>query len=82
MHESIREVPFAESLIPIIAPEHLVIRKAMLNRTKDWIDIEQILVATDPVDLQEIDDWLERMVGEDDPRMKKLGEVKTALSID
>jgi hypothetical protein len=82
MREAIREVPFAEGSIPIVAPEHLVIRKAMLNRTKDWADIEQVLIATDPLDLEEIDDWLERMVGEDDPRRKKLDEVKASLSLD
>jgi hypothetical protein len=82
MQEAIREVPFAEGSIPIVAPEHLVIRKALLDRTKDWIDIEQILVATNPLDLGEIEDWLERMVGEDNPRMEKLAEVKAALPLD
>jgi hypothetical protein len=82
MREAIRQVPFNGEAIPIVAPEHLVIRKAVLNRTKDWLDIEQILVATDPLDLREIEDWLERMVGEVDPRTKKLVEVKAALSLD
>lgn len=82
MHEAIRMAPLAEGSIPIVAPEHLVIRKALLDRTKDWIDIEQILVATNPLDLEEIEDWLERMAGQDDPRVKKLGEVKAALSLD
>lgn len=82
MRRSSRKVPFADETIPILAPEHLAICKAMFDRPKDWIDIEQILVATDPLDLPEIEAWLERMVGEDDPRMKKLGEVKAALSLD
>jgi hypothetical protein len=82
MREAIRKVPFADGSIPIIAPEHLVIRKALLDRTKDWVDIEQILVATAPLDLAETEDWLEQMVGGDDPRMKKLDEVKVALSLD
>lgn len=82
MREGLREVPFDNTMIPIVAPEHLIVRKALLDRTKDWIDIEQILVATDPVDLPEIESWLDRMVGEGDPRMKKLGEVKAALSLD
>jgi hypothetical protein len=78
----VRSVPFMDSTIPIVAPEHLVIRKVTLDRIKDWVDVEQILVATDPLDLGEIESWLERMVGEDDPRMQKLGEVKAALSLD
>ncbi|MGN6557175.1 MAG: hypothetical protein ACTHLH_04085 [Solirubrobacterales bacterium] len=82
MRKSARKVPFAEETIPILSPEHLAVCKAMFDRPKDWIDIEQILVATDPLDLQEIESWLERMVGNEDPRMKKLGEVKAALSLD
>lgn len=82
MERRVQIVPFVDGTIPLVAPEHLAIRKAVLDRTKDWLDIEQILVATDPLDLREIEDWLERMVGEHDPRMKKLDEVKAALSLD
>jgi hypothetical protein len=53
----------------------------MFDRPKDWLDIEQILVATEPLDVEEIEDWLERMVGRDNPRMEKLGEVKAGLSL-
>lgn len=81
MREQVRYVPFNGDTIPIVAPEHLVIRKARLDRTKDWIDIEQILVATNPLDLREIEDWLERMVGADDPRMERLKKVKAGLSL-
>ena len=79
MRRSARKVPFAEETIPILSPEHLVVCKAMFDRPKDWIDIEQILVATDPLDLQEIEEWLERMVGSNDPRMKRLSELKASL---
>jgi len=82
MREAIREVPFAEGSIPIVAPEHLVIRKAMLDRTKHWADIEQILIATDPLDLEEIIEWLERMVGEGNPQIKRLAAVKAGLPPD
>lgn len=81
MRSHVRYVPFNGDTVPIVAPEHLVIRKALLDRTKDWLDIEQILVATDPLDLGEVEDWLERMVGADNPRMKKLAEVKAQLSL-
>ncbi|HEX5984792.1 MAG TPA: hypothetical protein VFY69_11350 [Solirubrobacterales bacterium] len=82
MRQRVRRVPFNGDAIPIVSPEHLVIRKALLDRTKDWLDIEQIFVATDPLDLGEIEDWLARMVGEDNPRMQKLAEVKAELSLD
>jgi hypothetical protein len=81
MSEDIRLVPFDGATIPIVSPEHLIVRKAQLDRTKDWPDIEQILVAAWPLDFEEIETWLGRLVGRDDPRMKKLREVKSSLSL-
>jgi hypothetical protein len=79
MPDAVREVPFAETTIPILAPEHLVVRKAMLDRAKDWPDIEAILVATEPVDVEEIEGWLERLAGPDDPRVTKMRELAGRL---
>jgi hypothetical protein len=77
-----RTTPFNGGVIPIVSPEHLVIRKALLDRTKDWLDIEQIFVATSPLDFQEIEIWLEKMIGASDERVKKLRVVKASLSLD
>ncbi len=52
--------------MPILAPEHLAVCKAMFDRRKDWLDIEQMLIATDELDVAEVEGWLERMVGPDD----------------
>jgi hypothetical protein len=82
MRRNARKVPFNDETIPILSPEHLAVCKAIFDRPKDWLDIEQMLVATDPLDLGEVEDWLKRMVGGDNPRMKKLAEVKAGLSID
>ena len=76
MPEAIRRVPFAGTEIPIVAPEHLVIRKAMLDRTKDWLDIEAILVVAEPLEVEVIESWLTRMVGPDDERVVKFGELR------
>lgn len=81
MRRDARRVPFAETAIPILSPEHLAVCKAMFDRTKDWLDIEQILVATDPLDLAEIESWLGRMTGPDDPRLAKLAEIKNRLAL-
>ena len=67
MRKDSRRVPFAETTVPILAPEHLAVCKAMFDRTKDWLDIEQMLVATDGLDLAAIEGWLERMVGPRQP---------------
>lgn len=76
-----RPVPFNGDEISIVSPEHLVIRKALLDRTKDWLDIEQIFVATSPLDFEEIETWLEQMAGTGDERTKKLREVRASLSL-
>jgi hypothetical protein len=75
MPAAARPVPFAGGTIPILSPEHLVVRKATLDRTKDWLDVEGILVATEPLDVAEIETLLERLVGPTDPRLEKLREL-------
>jgi Nucleotidyl transferase AbiEii toxin, Type IV TA system len=82
MQRGARRVPFGQTTLSILSPEHLAICKAMFDRPKDWLDIEQMLVATDPIDLAEIERLLEQMVGADDPRVEKLGEVRARLSLD
>jgi hypothetical protein len=82
MRKEARRVPFAGTTLPILAPEHLAVCKAMFDRPKDWLDIEQMLVATDDLDIAEIEGWLKRMVGGRDPRLQRLAELKAALAID
>lgn len=81
MKRRARRVPFGETTIPILAPEHLAVCKAMFDRPKDWIDIEQILVAGGRVDLAEIESWLRSMVGEQNPRLRRLQEIATRLGL-
>jgi hypothetical protein len=81
MRRAARKVPFAGETIPILSPEHLTVCKAMFDRPKDWLDIEQILVATSPLDLDEIEGWLHRMVGESNPRLQRLRDLKQSLGL-
>jgi hypothetical protein len=76
MPAAVREVPFAGATIPIVGPEHLVIRKVMLDRPKDWLDIEAILVAETPLDLEEIRGWLRRLAPERLPVFETLAMPK------
>jgi hypothetical protein len=78
MRRSIRSEPFGEKRIPILAPEHLLVCKAIFNRPKDWLDIEQMLVCVDDLDLEEVRSWLNRIVGADDPRREHLDRVVAA----
>lgn len=82
MRRGARKVPFNGVTIPILGPEHLAVCKAMFDRPKDWLDIEQMLVATSPLDLEEIKGWLERMVGKDNPRLSRLLEIERNLAGD
>jgi len=72
MREGVRREPFADTTIPVLAPEHLVVCKALFNRPKDWLDIEQVIVGVDELDADEVSAWMDRIVGEDDPRTLRL----------
>ena len=74
MDEAVRELPCNGTVVPIVAPEHLVVRKAILDREKDWVDIEEILAATEPLNVIEIESWLQAMAGPTDPRLARLRE--------
>lgn len=76
MPDEIRRVPFAGATIPILGPEHLAVCKAMFDRPKDWLDIEQMLLSADEIDVSEIERWLGEMVGGDDQRVRRLRELK------
>jgi hypothetical protein len=68
MRKAIRSEPFGETRIPVLAPEHLLVCKAVFNRPKDWLDIEQMLVCVEELGTDEVRMWLDRIVGADDPR--------------
>jgi hypothetical protein len=72
MRRQSRRVPFGGVTVSILSPEHLAICKTMFDRRKDWIDIEQMLIAGDDINVSEIERWLVRMVGASDPRVERL----------
>ena len=75
MKDAVRRVPFGEDEIPVLGPEHLIVCKAALDRPKDWLDIEQMLVAVSDLDVEEIRGWLERLLGAGDSRLERLGQL-------
>lgn len=79
-----RMVPFGDTRIPILAPEHLVVCKAVFDRRKDWLDIEQVLFITAAeLDIVEITDWVVRLVGPSDRRAARLrGLLETIVGVD
>lgn len=78
MKKEVRRVPFSGIALPILAPEHLAVCKAMFDRRKDWLDIEKMTIAGE-LDLTSVETWLKRMVGAGDPRLRRLEELKDDL---
>ena len=72
MQEGVRRVPFGETRIPILGPEHLMLCKVAFDRPKDWLDIEQIVLLNPEVDRSELNRWLPRIVPDADPRRDRL----------
>ena len=56
--------PFGNTKLPYISATHLVVLKAMFNRSKDWVDIEAMLVHGS-VDIPRAIGWLVTLLGDD-----------------
>jgi hypothetical protein len=82
MRRAIRKEPFGEATIPVLAPEHLLVCKAIFNRPKDWLDIEQMLVCVEELDATEVRGWLARILGSDDPRSQRFEQLLAELTGD
>ena len=67
-------VPFVDRTIRILAPDHLAVFKAFFDRTKDWADLEA-MAEEGSFDAAAVADWLERLLGADDPRLERLRRV-------
>lgn len=72
-----RSVPFADTSIPILSAEHLVVCKVVFNRSKDWVDIESMLEVSAALDGAEVLRWVGRIAGDDDPRYDRIAAVLT-----
>lgn len=76
---AIRRVPFGDVMIPILSAEHLIVFKAVFDRRKDWLDIEQVLfLNAGDVDRAEITGWMHRIVSPTDQRMVRLARLMDA----
>ena len=67
-----REVAFGPVLIPILAPEHLIVCKAIFDRPKDWVDIEEIVVWGTEVDEVMVLRWVDELLGADSAQYERL----------
>lgn len=79
MERDLRRVPFAEVTIPILSPHHLAICKGFFDRSKDWIDIEQMLVVADDFDTDLVESRLAKILGEDHLSVARFRKLATEL---
>ena len=77
MADAIRRVPFgrAGERIPILAPEHLIACKVAFDRPKDWLDVEQMLFLADGLDPAAAREWIVRVTGPGDPRVRRFDDL-------
>jgi hypothetical protein len=59
-----REVQFGPVTIPILAPEHLIVCKAIFDRPKDWLDIEEMVRWGTEIDGPGALGWVGAILGE------------------
>ena len=75
---AVRKVPFADTKLPILAPEHLVVCKVVFNRPRDWVDIDAMLDLGQGLDAAEVLRWVGRIAGDEDPRYTHIATLLTS----
>ena len=73
-----RKQPFADTPIRVLAPEQLMVCKAMFDRPKDWLDIEQVVLTMPELKTAEIAAWLGVLAGRRDDRTKRFAAIARA----
>lgn len=80
-HERVRRVPFGGITVPILSAEDIVIFKALFNRPKDWLDIEQVVRTQGPnLDATYVLHWMDDLVGPADLSRERLARLLADLS--
>ncbi len=75
-----REVQFGPVRIPILAPEHLIVCKAVFDRPKDWVDVEEMLEWGTAIDAAEVLRWIEELLGRDSEQHARLRALLAATA--
>ena len=66
------EVAFGPVHIPILSPEHLIVCKAIFDRPKDWVDIEEIVGWGTKVEGASVLRWIDELLGADSAQHERL----------
>jgi hypothetical protein len=81
MAERARLVRFGPVDIPILAPEDLIICKAVFDRPKDWLDIEEMLRWGTKVDAAITLSWVGEILGPEAEQYARLTELLSAGAV-
>ena len=80
-HESlasrVRYEPFGGASVPFLGCTDLAIFKCMFNRSRDWVDLEE-MVAIGSLDIETVTGTLLRYLGSDDERISRLQRLATS----
>ena len=75
MAERSRQVNFGPVPIPILAPEHLIVCKAIFDRPKDWVDVEEVLAWGTEVESATVLGWIGELLGSESAQYVRLSEL-------
>jgi hypothetical protein len=78
MAERARVVRFGPVEMPILAPEDLIICKAVFDRPKDWLDIEEMLLWGTEVGAARVLGWVGDILGTQSGQYARLNELLSA----
>ncbi len=76
-----RLVRFGPVDIPILAPEHLIVCKAVFDRPKDWLDIDEMIRWGTEIDAAATLRWVATFLGEDSEQYARLAALLAAPAI-
>jgi hypothetical protein len=71
-----RVVPFGSIEIPVLDCGDLVVFKALFNRPRDWVDIENV-IESGGIDLEVPLERLDAIVGRDEPVFRRLATIRS-----
>jgi hypothetical protein len=78
MAQRARMVRFGPVDIPILSPEDLIVCKAIFDRPKDWLDIDEIVRWGTAVDAARTLRWVGDILGPDSEQYARLADVLAA----
>lgn len=71
VEKGVRMVPFAGRVVPVVGCTELAVFKALISRTTDWADIEE-MVEVGEMSLADALAWVSQLVGAEDPAVLRL----------